>query len=80
MVHNAPKIIEFLGYNPYLTEKETLGGKVKYYRYAYGLSHKKFGKLLKVDASTVASWETNKSSPHPKAMKRLNKYLNCISQ
>ncbi len=79
MVHHMPLIISFLGYNPLIIEKETLGGKVKFYRYLNGLSHKKFGKLLRVDASTVASWEKNESLPHPSTMKRIEKYLMTIS-
>jgi DNA-binding transcriptional regulator YiaG len=63
VIHHLPGIIKFLGYNPLLIERETLGGKIKYYRYVNGLSHKAMGKLMKVDASTVGSWESNKSVP-----------------
>jgi DNA-binding XRE family transcriptional regulator len=40
-IQHAPKVIKFLGYNPYVVETETLGGKVKSYRVLHGLSHKK---------------------------------------
>jgi DNA-binding XRE family transcriptional regulator len=46
MVHHIPKIIEFLGYNPYPVEAETLGGRIKSYRLEHGLSHKRLGELL----------------------------------
>jgi DNA-binding transcriptional regulator YiaG len=58
-----PAIMKFLGYNPYQTDTSTLGGRVKHYRYMKGLSLKRFAKLLKVDTSTVNSWEENEFSP-----------------
>ena len=70
-----PKIIQFLEYIPVKINTETLGGKVKAYRYLKGLSHKKFGKLLGVDASSVSAWESNKSSPREATLKLLQTYL-----
>jgi len=75
MINHLPEIIEFLEYNPLLIEKETLGGQIKYYRIMNGLSHRAFGKLLRVDASTVGSWESEKSEPKPTTKKRLTTLL-----
>ncbi|MGV3598253.1 MAG: helix-turn-helix domain-containing protein [Bacteroidota bacterium] len=54
-----PYIIGFLGYMPIDTDASTLGGKIKEYRIRHGLSHKKIGKMLDVNATTVSAWEKN---------------------
>jgi DNA-binding XRE family transcriptional regulator len=61
MVHQMPKIVKFLGYNPLSIEGSDLAGQLKSFRFKHGLSHKKMGQLLGVDASTIGSWE--KGSP-----------------
>ncbi len=66
-----PKLIEFLGYNPFPVETETLGGRIKKYRIEQGLSHKKFGEKIGVDASTIGAWEENEHTPTAKKMKIL---------
>ena len=75
MVHFYPAIIEYLGYLPITINRKTLGGKIRHYRYIKGFSRKKLGKLLRVDASTIASWETNKFKPNRIALKRIEKLL-----
>jgi transcriptional regulator with XRE-family HTH domain len=74
----APEIIDFLGYNPFQFETETLGGKVKYYRYQKGLSQKRFAKLLGVDPSTIKSWEENEFEPEAENSKKLAGYLKTV--
>jgi DNA-binding transcriptional regulator YiaG len=60
----APKIIAFLGYNPYPKhETESFGGKVKLCRLLLGLSHRKMGKVLNADPGTTADWESNRTKP-----------------
>jgi DNA-binding XRE family transcriptional regulator len=71
----GPKIIKFLGYVPIKEEKETLGGRIKYYRFIYGLSHDKLGKLLIVDASTIRSWENGKFNPSENFSKKIELLL-----
>lgn len=58
-----PAIIEFLGYIPFNFDLSTIANKLKYYRFLNGLSHAEMGKLLKRDASTIASWEKGESVP-----------------
>ncbi len=70
-----PKIIEFLGYNPNHGDTSTFGEKVKRYRECNGLSHKKLGKLLGVDGSTIGSWENGESKPRPKIKTILERFL-----
>ena len=57
-----PKIIAFLEYYPFEI-KNTLGSRIQKYRYEYGLSHKKFGKLVGVDGGTVSRWENEECLP-----------------
>ena len=66
-----PKLIEFLGYNPFPVETETLGGRIKKYRIEQGLSHKKLGEKIGVDASTVGAWEENEHMPNNAKRKKL---------
>lgn len=74
-IQYAPKIIEFLGYNPYKVETETMGGRVKNYRVLHGLSHKKMGKIMGVDGATISTWETGKYVPQGANLNRLNELL-----
>jgi DNA-binding XRE family transcriptional regulator len=73
-----PKIISFLGFNPFMVDVSTLGGKIKAYRYKEGLSHKTLGKLLDVDASTVGSWESGVSKPHFETLKKIGKLISTL--
>ena len=60
----APKIIKFLGYNPYPKhETETFGGKVKLCRLLLGFSHRKMAKVLNAHLGTIAHWERNTTVP-----------------
>ena len=51
-----PKIVEFLGYNP-LSEGATLAERLVNYRKARGLRQKDFARQLRIDPSTLASYE-----------------------
>ncbi|MBK9730406.1 MAG: transcriptional regulator [Chitinophagaceae bacterium] len=70
-----PKIVRFLGYYPVQADGDGLGFKVKQYRIKRGLSHKRLGKILGVDASTVGSWEMGKFKPNRKIQRRLEEIL-----
>ena len=69
-IHLCPKIIQFLGYDPFPCETETLGGRIKKYRVEQGLSHKRLGKMVGVDASTIGAWENNEHVPN-KGIKKI---------
>ena len=66
-----PHIIKFLGYWPFDFDTTALPGKLKEYRYMNGLSHKRLGKIVGVDASTVGSWENQKTVPKPNELGKL---------
>ena len=70
-----PKLIEFLGYNPFPVETETLGGRIKKYRIEHGLSHKKLGEKIGVDASTIGAWEENEHVPNIKIFSSLEEII-----
>ena len=74
-IQHVPKIIAFLGSNPYMVKSKSLGGRIKNYRLLHGLSHKKLGKILGVDASTVGSWENGKFIPEQPTINRLEELL-----
>jgi DNA-binding transcriptional regulator YiaG len=74
-IQHFPKIIEFLGYYPLEKDTETLGARIKTYRYKHGLSHKELGKLLRVHGSTIGSWETNDRIPSKEKLRFLNQFL-----
>lgn len=64
-VRHYPAIINFLGYFPFEQETESLGGKIKLYRFKNGLTQDQFGEFLTTDRSTVSQWENNKCIPIP---------------
>jgi DNA-binding XRE family transcriptional regulator len=74
-INHAPQIMYFLNYNPYQFETKKLCGRIKRHRYIYGLSHRKMGEQIGVDASTIASWENDERMPQRKFLKKLNKLL-----
>ncbi len=71
-----PKIIEFLGRDPFEAEAGSLAEKLKNYRRVQGLSQKKFAEQLKVDFTTLAGWERGIHEP---SKRLLNKLIAAIS-
>lgn len=61
-----PKIIEFLGRDPFEKKAESLGDKIREYRRVHGLSQKKFAKQLGIDPTTLAAWEKGEHQPSEK--------------
>jgi len=75
-IQYAPKIIQFLGYNPYpIHETDTFGGKIKLYRLLHGLSYRKMAKVLNADSGTVAQWESNETIPSKMRLNELTALL-----
>jgi len=70
-----PMIISFLGYNPLASETDTLGRKIKQYRYLHGLSQRKLAIQLGVSFTAVKSWEADEFTPIPEHYKRLIELL-----
>jgi len=74
-ITQLPKIIAFLGYNPFEDETGTFGGKIKEYRYRNGLSQRKLASLLAVSVSALKSWEENAFTPTIEHQKVLSELL-----
>jgi transcriptional regulator with XRE-family HTH domain len=58
-----PKIIEFLGRDPFEKEAENLGDKIREYRRIHGLTQKKLAGQLGIDQTTLAGWERGERRP-----------------
>jgi len=58
-----PKIIEFLGRDPFEKEADNLGDKIREYRRIHGLTQKKLAEQLGVDQTTLAGWERGEHTP-----------------
>ena len=65
-----PKIIDFLGYDPYRPPRSS-GERIKAIRRNLGLSVKRLASLINVDESTVTRWERNLSEPCSDHWKRI---------
>ena len=65
-----------LGYFPFDIDTSTNGGTIKEYRYKHGLSHKAFGKVIKINATTIGSWENDECVPRKQYLKELQQLFN----
>lgn len=70
-----PKIIEFLGYDPFPETILNLGDKIKLYRRNHGLSLTKLARILEIDPTTLARWERGETGLSVSWKMRLQSYL-----
>ncbi len=75
-----PKIIDFLGRDPFETPAGNLAESVKIYRRLNGLSQKKFSELLGVNQSTLASWESGKHWPTKRLHNHLSSFFSSFAE
>jgi len=59
---HMPRVIEFLGYDPF-PEPVNLGQRLRGYRRVHGLTQRQLAKRLGIDPSTLADWETARHRP-----------------
>jgi len=71
-----PKIIEFLGRDPFERKAEVLGDRIRDYRRTHGLSQKSLAKLLEIDTSSIASLERGLHQPTKRIRHKLNLLVN----
>lgn len=57
-----PKVIEFLGYDPF-PEPKTLSEKLKRYRLIHGLTQRELAKRLRVSPDSIRGWERGEHQP-----------------
>lgn len=62
-VHCVPKIVAFLGYDPFGTPPERFPGQLKAARIALGLTRKQLAVRLRVRGVTIAKWERGEARP-----------------
>ena len=67
-----PKVIEFLGRDPFEKKTEKLGDKIREYRRVHGLSQKKLAEQLRVDPTTLAGWERGEHRPSKQRLENLS--------
>ena len=70
-----PKIIEFLGHDPFEKSAEKMGDKIREYRRVHGLSQKKLAEQLGVDQTTLAGWERGEHRPTKKLLDKIKSAL-----
>jgi len=66
-----PKIIEFLGYDPFEKKADNLAERIKDFRRIRGLSRKNLAEQLGIDLSTLEGWETGKHQPTKKLLDKI---------
>ena len=66
-----PKIIEFLGRDPFEAKAESLGDRIYKYRRTHGISQRKLARLVGVDPSTIAAWEMAENLPKRRNLDKL---------
>ena len=71
-----PRIIEFLGRDPFEKRTDSLGDKLREYRRVHGLTQEKMAGQLGVDPSTLAAWERGENNPRDKILNKLSTLLN----
>jgi transcriptional regulator with XRE-family HTH domain len=70
-----PKIIEFLGHDPFERKNDNLAERIKNFRRVHGLSRKKLADQLGIDPSTLEGWETVKHQPTKKLLDKIKSAL-----
>lgn len=73
-IRMLPRIIDFLGYDPYLAP-QSLGEQLLAKRRHLGLSRKRMAAKLAVDAGTLAAWESGKRRLTGKRLHIVEKFL-----
>ena len=58
-----PKVVAFLGYEPYSTTSDSCGERLVAFRRSMGLSQKVLAHRLAVDPGTLGSWERGQGQP-----------------
>lgn len=75
LVRHMPAIIRLIGYLPIEIDTSTFGGRIAMYRFKNGLTLKRLGHFLSVDASTVRAWEGSKNTPPKNRIGKIEEFL-----
>ena len=74
-IKRFPQVINFLEYFPFETDRTTLGGRIKEYRYLHGLSQEVLALKLGINESTIFHYENGKHKPTLRVSKKLESFL-----
>lgn len=70
-----PKIIEFLGHDPFEKETENLGERIREYRRVHGFSQKKLARLVGINPTTIGAWEKGEHQPIKRLLDKLISFI-----
>lgn len=79
-VRFVPKIIDFLGYNPFDPPSITFPARLKAARIGAGYTRRQLGAQIGVHTGTVAKWERGEARPVLKLWGRLQTWLGVSTQ
>jgi transcriptional regulator with XRE-family HTH domain len=74
-----PKIIQFLGCDPFEKKTENLGERIREYRRVHGLTQKKLAEQLGVDQTTLAGWERRERRPTKRLSEKIIAIVKSLS-
>jgi transcriptional regulator with XRE-family HTH domain len=69
-----PKIIEFLGQDPYEKNAEKMGDKIREYRRIHGLTQRRLAVQLGIDPTTLAGWEKGDHRPTKRLLNHMKQF------
>ena len=72
---HLPKIINFLGYQPWKGGCKTLGERIALKRKLLGLSQEELAKQAGLCEDTIASWENGEHKPNKHSLKILAQFF-----
>jgi transcriptional regulator with XRE-family HTH domain len=70
-VQHVPRIVQFLGYDPFGSPPSSFPAGLKAARTAAGLTRRQLAGRLSIHPATVAKWERGEASPIGELRKRL---------
>lgn len=74
-VQHVPKIVQFLGYNPFAPPPTSFPARLKAARIGGGLTRRQLASKIGIHPATVAKWERGEAQPVVDSRKRLQTKL-----
>jgi len=74
----VPAVIKFIGYCPYTPTADPIA-RLSAIRWALGLTQEKLAKLMRVDESSLCSWERGEHRPTNKSKKIIAGFLSSLT-
>jgi len=79
-VQFVPRIVAFLGYDPFGPPPDGFPGQIKGARFAAGLSRRQLAAAIRVHPGTVAEWERGEANPLKTLRVRLRTVLTSVGR